>query len=315
MYGMATPTSESHIDLNATGSSLSSSATSTTPSLDRKKRIASVSAADGLGIDGAMGLLGGLAAGCDDADDLAAVMMNIASRMHQKNEDRDKENKQLVADLEVAEETIEKQSATIAKLEENWKRAMVVVSSQRDKVDVNRKRIDKIKQSCKLYQLTNKDLERLIKDVEGIKQTDRAGNRSCTSITPQIAPVTTFESERTPTQYEPGIPSIAAAVAPLSSLNAATDAASIATSNYASAVARVGARSTIPSSSVQRTARDLRMTTGDRDLPSQPPGFQRQPAARTVATGIQQDAPPRFRDQGSGGTQPKIQDPSLSAGR
>ncbi|KAJ3092251.1 hypothetical protein HK102_009385 [Quaeritorhiza haematococci] len=169
MYGMATPTSESHIDLNATGSSLSSSATSTTPSLDRKKRIASVSAADGLGIDGAMGLLGGLAAGCDDADDLAAVMMNIASRMHQKNEDRDKENKQLVADLEVAEETIEKQSATIAKLEENWKRAMVVVSSQRDKVDVNRKRIDKIKQSCKLYQLTIKNLERLIKDVEGDK--------------------------------------------------------------------------------------------------------------------------------------------------
>ncbi|KAJ3052340.1 hypothetical protein HK097_006491 [Rhizophlyctis rosea] len=102
----------------------------------------------------------------DVENDLAVVMMSIAERMHQTNEDRQKEVHRLVEELDNAHAVIEEQGSTINKLDENCRMIIQSISAQGDKLDNNRLRIDKLKQACKLYSLTIQRLDKLIKDAD-----------------------------------------------------------------------------------------------------------------------------------------------------
>ncbi|KAJ3298338.1 hypothetical protein HK104_010803 [Borealophlyctis nickersoniae] len=102
-------------------------------------------------------------------NDLAVIMMNIAEQMHRKNEDRQKEVQRQAEELDQARETIQQQGQVIHKLNESCRMVIQAVTGQRDKVEANRQRIDKMKQSCKLYSITIKRLDKMIKDADAEK--------------------------------------------------------------------------------------------------------------------------------------------------
>ncbi|KAJ3032291.1 hypothetical protein HDV00_007713 [Rhizophlyctis rosea] len=69
-------------------------------------------------------------------------------------------------ELDKAHGTIDQQGSLIKKLNENCRMIIQAADGQSEKLQTNRARIDKLKQTCKLYSMTLHKLDKLIKDAE-----------------------------------------------------------------------------------------------------------------------------------------------------
>ncbi|TPX70198.1 hypothetical protein SpCBS45565_g01935 [Spizellomyces sp. 'palustris'] len=112
-----------------------------------------------------MGILGNT----EVENELAATMMNLAGHIQQQNSSRQRRLEELTEELNRARLCIQEQAETISKLKENSQVVISAITGQREKIQLNQDRIEIMKKSCKLYQITIKNLGKVIKEVEADK--------------------------------------------------------------------------------------------------------------------------------------------------
>ncbi|KAJ3151699.1 hypothetical protein HDU89_001747 [Geranomyces variabilis] len=101
---------------------------------------------------------------------LAATMMDLAGHIQQQNSTRQRRLEELTEELEEARACVEKQGQVIAQLRENSQMVIQAVVGHREKVNFNQERIDNLQVTCKLYEMSLKNLGALILKAEDSKK-------------------------------------------------------------------------------------------------------------------------------------------------
>ncbi|KAJ3177166.1 hypothetical protein HDU87_004658 [Geranomyces variabilis] len=105
---------------------------------------------------------------------LAATMMDLAGHIQQQNSTRQRRLEELTEELEEARACVEKQGQVISQLRENSQMVIQAVVGHREKASFNQERIENLQGTCKLYEMSLKNLGALISKAEDSKKTLQA---------------------------------------------------------------------------------------------------------------------------------------------